>query len=372
MENRFKYLIICTGLLSCLSSAVLNAQILSDTTSLKLVRKGIECIYNMEYNNADQIYEKINKMYPENPVTVMLHGLISYWKNYPLLPASSGRTTFEHDMRRCIELSEKNNKSHEEAENLLANLSAMGLLATFYADNGLSGDVFPLAKSTYKYTRRAFGFTSVFPDFYFFTGFYNYYREVYPKVHPLYRPLAILFPKGDRSAGLEQIQNAATNSILLKAEAYSLLSYIFMSYENNYQQAFYYSKHLHELYPANLEYLGEYIKNLLLMKMYDEAESLMVSPDVTNSSNPYFQAQLSVFNGILKEKKYQDYKQSQEFYLKGAKEMSLFGKYGDEFAAYAYFGLSRISEVHGDKVNKKMYRKRANDLAELKKVTFDE
>ena len=57
--------------------------------------------------------------------------------------------------------------------------------------------------------------------------------------------------------------------------------------------------------------------------------------------------------------------------MKGAREVLLFGKYGDEFAAYAYFGLSRISEANGDKHYKKLYRKLANGLADQKKINFD-
>jgi hypothetical protein len=157
---------------------------------------------------------------------------------------------------------------------------------------------------------------------------------------------------------------------VLKAESFSFLSGIFLSFENNFQQATLYSKSLHDLYPDNLEYLGAYIKNLLLIKKYDEAEKEMIWVN-TNLSNSYFQAQISIFKGILQEKKYHDIKQAQQFYIEGAKEMSLFGSYGNEYAAYAYFGLSRISDISGDKYYKKMYRKLASKLAVFQTVDFD-
>ena len=65
--------------------------------------------------------------------------------------------------------------------------------------------------------------SSVYPDFYFFTGLYNYYREAYPEAHPIYKVLAFLFPRGDREKGSAELQNAGANSIMLKAEAYSFL-----------------------------------------------------------------------------------------------------------------------------------------------------
>ena len=80
-------------------------------------------------------------------------------------------------MRQCIKLSETNNNPDYEAEYLLANLCARGMLLMYYADNDLIMEVIPLVTSTYKYLRRAFDFTSACTDLYYFTGIYNYYRE---------------------------------------------------------------------------------------------------------------------------------------------------------------------------------------------------
>jgi hypothetical protein len=71
------------------------------------------------------------------------------------------------------------------------------------------------------------------------------------------------------------------------------------------------------------------------------------------------------------EKKYHDYKLAQELYLKGINDVSPYGRYSNEFVAYAYFGLSRVSEYAGDKNNRKQYRKMANELADFKKLNFD-
>jgi hypothetical protein len=114
-----------------------------------------------------------------------------------------------------------------------------------------------------------------------------------------------------------------------------------------------------------------HIKNLLLMHQYDEAEEIVRSSGV-QSSNPYYQVQLTIFNGIIQEKKYHNYNLAQEYYKKGITDVSFFRDYGNEFAAYAYFGLSRMSEVNGDKRGKKIYRKKALELADFKKIDFND
>ena len=47
-----------------------------------------------------------------------------------------------------------------------------------------------------------------------------------------------------------------------------------------------------------------------------------------------------------------------------------FSSYGNEYAAYAYFGLSRISEANGDKKARKAFHKKAVDLAVFKNIDF--
>jgi hypothetical protein len=357
-------------MLFIICSTTLDAQILKDTTSVMLIKKNIDYIYNFQFKDAEETCYKIGILFPGHPVDFLLKGMIIYWENFPLLSNSPSSTIFENDLRKCIEICEKKPDSIDEPEYLLNNLCARGMLLLFYTDNNKSMEAIPLVLSTYHFIRRSFDFTSVYSDFYYFTGIYNYYRKVYPEVYPIYKPLAALIPKGDKEKGIMELQKAAGSSIVLKAESLIFLSEIYRRFEGDYQKATYYNKILYELYPANMEYREEYIKNLLLIKHFDEAERLINSSDMIKN-NIFFKAQLTIFSGIIEEKKYHNFKQAQESYLRGIKDITPFGKYSNEFVAYAYFGLSRISEVNGDKNNKKQYRKMANELADFKKINFD-
>ncbi len=369
MNRICKISIILNCLALLLSTSSLQGQLLKDTTSVNLIKRGIDYVYNFDFKNADKVSAELIKLYPGHPVNYLFKGMITYWKSYPLNTTSTDRESFEADMRKSIELCDKNKDPSTEAEILLINLCARGLLLLFYTDNDLSFEVFPIATSTYQCVRRSFDFTTNYSDFYFFTGVYNYYREAYPEAHPVYKTLAFLFPKGSKVKGVEELQIVAKNSIILKAESYSFLTGIFLRFENNYQQATFYNKSLHKIYPDNPAYLGSYIKNLLLIKQYDEAEKEIKS-SIAYLKNPFFQAQVIIFNGILQEKKYHDLTQAQQFYLKGIKDVASFRSYGDEYAAYAYFGLSRISKLDGDMKNQKLYLKLALKLAIFKKLDF--
>ena len=370
VRMRMEIFIVCIILSFHVPNNVINAQILKDTASFKLVEKCADYIYGFRFKNAEETFIKISCSDPGHPVVPLLKGMIEYWENYPLIPSSSVRNSYENDMRTCIRLCEKRHFPDDEAEYLLIDLCARGMLLMFYSDNDFSNEVFPLATSTYNHVRRSFDFTSVFSDFCFFTGLYDYYREAYPEAHPLYKPLALLFPKGDITRGLKELQMAGKYSIVLKAESYSFLSWICTNFENDYQQAANYSKTLHELYPGNIQYLAMHIKNLFLLKQYDEAENIINSSG-TEINNSYFRAQLTIFNGILQEKKYHNTDLAYQSYEKGAADISPYSNIGNEYAAYAYFGLSRICDQRGDNKYKRIYKHKAMELAEFKKVDFD-
>lgn len=334
---------------------------------MNLVKQGVDNIYNLRFDVAREAVRKLEESWPEHPVLYLMNGMITYWENYPLLPSSSESRSYETDMRSCINASEKYTGDTDKAEYLLANLGASGMLLLFYADNKLSDNVFPLARKTYRHIRQAFDYTSYYPDFLFFTGLYNYYREAYPDVHPVYKVLALFFPKGDRVRGLTEMQKAAEMSIMLKAESSSFLSHIWSSFENNHTKAYTYSNYLHEQYPANLQYLAAHIRNALLIKRYGEAEELLRLSG-NSTGNPYFEAQRMIFKGIIREKKYHDYKSARTYYHSGISGILSHGSYGNEFAAYAYFGLSRISE---DRQERNACRKKALELTAYMDITFD-
>jgi hypothetical protein len=371
MTHNLKYLFRGITLAVFMSTTVLHAQVLKDSTSLNLINKGIDNIYNFRFADAKDILNKLRNYCPDHPINSLLSGILVYWENYPLLPASSFSSLFENKLHQCIELCEKKTSKENEAEYLLINLCARSMLLLYYSDNDLTSEVFPLTLSTYQYLRKSFNFTDVYPDFFFFTGLYNYYREAYPEAYPVYKTMAFLFPKGSKNKGLKELQKAAKNSIFLKADSYSFLASICIYFENDYQNACIFNVSLHRLYPENIQYQTLYIKNLLLLKEYDKAEGMM--RDVSSrSGNVLFQAQLAIFNGILQEKKYHDYVKALDYYNNGVRDIAVFGHYANDFASYGYYGLSRISEINGDKRGKKIYHKKALELSDFKKINFEE
>ena len=124
MTGRFKIFIKYITILLYLSTASLNAQILKDTSSVMLIKKSIDYIYNYQFKDAEQACSEISILFPGHPVEYLLKGMITYWENFPLLTNSPARVLFEKDLRTCIEICEKIPDSIDEPEYLLTNLCA--------------------------------------------------------------------------------------------------------------------------------------------------------------------------------------------------------------------------------------------------------
>jgi hypothetical protein len=366
INRKVKYPIFVVYLIT--RSILTDAQVLNDTASLNLVKKTVDQIYNMRFSDATETTNLLGSIYPEHPVVFLLRGMITYWEGYPLLSGSEKSREFEKQIRLCIKRSDEY-EPENEAEFLLTNLCARGSLLAFYTGNELPSKAFSLGRTTYRYLRRAFKFTDTFPDFLFFTGLYNYYREAYAEAHPVYRPFMGFFPRGDRDKGMQELRTAFRKSIFLKAEASTFLSSNYKYFENDFANATYFSKLIFNEFPGNIVYRINSIEDLLLVQEYDDAQALISSAS-PGTINRYYQAQIMILNAVLAEKS-KDLNRAEEGYRNGIKIISEFRNYGDQYSAYAYFGLSRISALRNDNHNQRVYRRKALDLTNFNHVNFN-
>src|SRR5450759_5061529 len=100
MGKELKIFIKCLALSFFFSAAILNAQIFKDTTSLNLIKRGVDSIYNMQFKYSEEVYSKISKLYPDHPMVLLYKGTMTYWENYPLLPSSSASAPFEEELHK--------------------------------------------------------------------------------------------------------------------------------------------------------------------------------------------------------------------------------------------------------------------------------
>ena len=344
-----------------------SAQMLYDTAAIDQVSRSISHIYKSEFDLAEDVIDSINSKYPGHPATYLLKGFLINWENYPLLPFSPARKSYESQLQTGYRIAEAEDGWSDNPELLLISLCSRGLLMLLYSENEMSSELIPYVPPTYRGIRKAFEYTSVFADLCYYTGIYNYYREAYPEQHPIYKAVAFLFPHGDKEKGLEDLIHTAENAILLGPEAYSILSWICIQYENDFPRALYYSETVFNQYPENPWFRAEYLKNLFLVKDYDKAEEIIKTS--SGIKNDYFTCQMAIFKGLLQEKKYNEYVLAEEYYQKAIRCLEYYGPRGETFSEFGTDGLKRVRDLQSGKWHE---RRRKNKDSGFSGVNFDD
>ncbi len=76
------------------------------------------------------------------------------------------------------------------------------------------------AKNAYPYIQKGKAFQQQYPDFYLSTGLYNFYREVYPEIHPFYKTVAWVMTSGDKKLGMSQLQFATQKALFVEQKPF--------------------------------------------------------------------------------------------------------------------------------------------------------
>jgi tetratricopeptide (TPR) repeat protein len=211
------------------------------------------------------------------------------------------------------------------------------------------------AKKAYNSLKAGFELKEEFPDFYFSSGVYNYYREKYPELRPFYKTFLWLFVNGDMDLGLEQLKIAAEKGVFTQREALIYLFHLYLRYENNPAIALPYTQILVDRFPGNYRFKCLYIEAMV----FDQCDSI---PDemihsLMEHENLLYQLAGNLFKGLFLEQ-IGDVMKSRE-YLEKAQE--IYESMDKEYAHYLsliYTGLARLS-IKNDELEdaKKLYKK---------------
>jgi tetratricopeptide (TPR) repeat protein len=221
------------------------------------------------------------------------------------------------------------------------------------------------AKKAYNALITGLKLTERNPEFYFTSGMYNYYVELYPEDHAMVKPLMLFFKNGDKALGLKQIDIATRQGVITKAEACFYLSHIYLEHETNFPKALTYSQKLVSWYPQNHIFNMVNTETLLLTGHFEEAAKGMEK--LKANTKGFYPIAYNTFQGIIHEKSHKNDSAAQKSYLAALKTPHD-DQYTREYYAMSYAGLARIASRAGDKSKAKDYYKKALEKAEYRSI----
>jgi len=337
-----------------------GAELINDTATLDELRTGINLVYNCDFDAAENTLVYLRKSYPSHPVTSFFEGLIYYWKFYPLIPGNPGAQEFEKVMEDTWQRSRILKENGQQIEGVFFELMARAFIVMYYADNGHSSKAISHLGKIYRDIMASFDLQEEFNEFFFITGLYNYYREAYPEAHPVYKPAALFFRKGDKSRGLEMLRFAADETSFVKVEAALFLSLIYIDYENNVDSAVLYASRLHQDYPDNGYFLSRYAEMLMMDRQYEKALDPILQ---LMSIDGYNKMKGTIFMGMYEEKMRKNWEKSRMYYEEGLRLAGAYGERANYIKAYAFIGLSRYFLEKGDEKQARAYKREAKNAS---------
>jgi hypothetical protein len=337
---------------------------MQDPLAKAIINQGLEHLYQYDFPEANEDFLAIQNKYPKHPASYLLLAMQLEKQFFPLsFHPNAGKAYLTHleNTLRLAEIAYAKNEKDQEAIFFIN--SSLGFLAAFEADNQ------NFIKAV-NYTRKAFPFlkialknTEIQPEFLYTTGIYNYYRVVYPELHPVIKPLMYFFEEGDKRKGIAQLELATRKTTFVKNESTFYLGYIYNKYEGLPQKGLAYSQQLIEKYPNNLLFNLQRAELLTLAGQYEQAEPYIER--LEKSKQAIFQAAVHTFRGMREEFGNKRYHIAENYYRNALKH-PWEERFTKDIYGLAILGISRLEYRKGDKTKGLAYAKKAAEYVEYK------
>jgi tetratricopeptide (TPR) repeat protein len=266
-------------------------------------KKGSELMYRLEFKKAEKIFEKLSKDYPEHPAGPLALSALRWWQlsqNYDI-PSSAhdARIEFISFAEETIKRSEHYmNKTHDEALAYFTMGTAYGLLGRWYAIERSWFKAYKNGKKGKKYLSKALEINPELYDAYLGLGIFDYYCDTLPGVLKFFATL--LFIKGDRERGLEEIDLAMKNGKFFTTEASIFKASILIQFEKDFRSATRIIDKLRKSEPGNVFFKLIEVVTLLNTANWQETidKATKLLSEVKNDKGPIDQQKALLYLAI--------------------------------------------------------------------------
>ena len=228
------------------------ASIVDDPFFRERVLAGLDRLYSMDFPAADARFAEVERHFPGHPAGPLLSALVPWWRLLIDPEDKSLDAAFLAHIDRSLDLSKRRlKKNRDDADGLFFEAGASAFrarLLTFrqsWMRAGLDG------RRALKNMRRLAKRDPGNDDLAFGVGLFDYLVEAVPQRYRWLKPVARLFPKGDKARGLAELRRAADRGRFAKVEARYALFQILDQFEGDLGRASAELSQLRREYPTN-------------------------------------------------------------------------------------------------------------------------
>ncbi|MBM2845908.1 MAG: hypothetical protein HW407_1220 [Bacteroidetes bacterium] len=221
-------------------------------------RRGIDLVYNLEFEKAEQEFGELIRLRPRDPAGHFFHAMVQWWRIIINVDSEEYDDRFMDSLEVVIDLCDELLEQNENDVHALffkgGSIGFQGRLK-FHRNDYLGA-----ANAGRKALPIVQDASTLDPENYdvlLGSGIYNYYAEVVPNQYPFLKPLLLFLPAEKK--GIEQLTAAAEKGKYASVETSYFLMQIYYAYEKDYAKALALAERLHQRYPGNIlfhKYLG--------------------------------------------------------------------------------------------------------------------
>jgi tetratricopeptide (TPR) repeat protein len=236
-------------------------------------------MYNFKFSAARKQFMGFKSKFSEHPLPYFLLGLNIWWQMMPDLSVEKYDDEFLAYMDSSIMKAKKLNETPEmKIEGAFFLAASNGFKARLYSERKKWLKAAGTANKALNNLDDCRGKNELSPELLFGDGLYNYFSVWIPENYPQLRPFLVMFAKGDKAKGLEQLREVAHNAFYTRTEAQYWLMRILFTEEKDYQGALHESDYLFQSFPDNSYFQRYYTQMLFQTGRYARAK--IVSEDM--------------------------------------------------------------------------------------------
>jgi len=229
------------------------ASVLNDPYVQRHGQKGLDHLYDMRFEQAEDHFDDIDRRYPDHPVGPFLEGLRLWWTIMVDLTDTSHDEAFIDQMDEVIARCDDFAGDHpDHFDAALFRGIAYGFKARLASNRKNWWSALQNGRKAIGHIRAA---AEEAPpgngDYVFGKGLYDYYTAVMEEEYTLAKAITWMLPDGDKRRGLRLLHRAARDGRYVQTEAIYYLAQIYYLYEGDYTMSARYVRRLRERHPYN-------------------------------------------------------------------------------------------------------------------------
>lgn len=229
-----------------------SRSVLHDPAFEREATRGLDLLYNMQFEEAGAVFDRLAARTPDHPVAPFLQALVPWWQVLMDLSDTSHDAAFFAAMDEVIARSDR--MLRRDRDNLDAQFfkgAALGFRGRLQANRRSWLKAALDGKRAMDHVLDVAAAEPDNADFLFGKAIYDYYAAAIPERYAWSKPFVAMFPSGSRSRGLAAMHRTFRDGTYIQTEAAYFLLQIYYLYEADFGKSVQFIDWLRARYPDN-------------------------------------------------------------------------------------------------------------------------